>query len=1071
MNPNSLPPRAHSELKEAKASSRRIPSPLSIVICAFNGLGYTKLLVESLRRYSVFEHEIVIWSDGSTDGTAEWLANESGIVWKHDPENRGICTAMNRAAGLATRPYLFFPNTDHVLAPGWDEALLRRLGPRTVVSLSCIEPGIVPVASIFHTVNLGARWQDFDWVGFEDSSRRLAKAEATPGVNYPFALAKTLWQEVGALDERFNPGPANDPDLFYRLHLAGAEMVRAEDCLAYHFSGKSSRMADEATRERREWREVTDRNEKRFEEKWGERYRYANGGLPEPGSEAKRRWFVGEIRQKVEPSDSRLRVAFDARLVGEQKDGIAAYIVGLLRALARRESEIDLHVLSNDPRVLAQKIGPLRGMKCRIVRSRPGDSAAEESELRRVLSDLRPDVFHGPSFSLPRGLDCPGVVTVHDVAFEIHPEWYPRAFAENLGLELRRSLSCAARVIAVSGCTRRDLVEKLRVPPEAIQVVALGPGESTAHRRSGDLSEIPRGPFHDGAPYLIALGMRQVRKNAALLLRAFTQLFRSERTRGAGLLMTLAAQSEDPNFQAEIRSLDPRVDVCVTGHLADEEVARGIAGAAALVYPSSYEGFGLPLLEAMQSGVPVVSSDGGALPEVAEGAALVVPAGDESALREALARILADSHLRKDLALRGISRALGYSWDLAAQQTLEVYRAAMTQPASKPDPRVAASVASSSAAEPRLTLKPKSRGRGCVRVAVDARLAATTHMGTGRYTLEVLKRLGHVAEDAEFVLIGPRTAEELGLPQNLRVVQHVSAGPETLLNPAWEQFGAVAAHAGCDVLYSPTGILPAARTCPGVAVIHDLAFLDRPNDFETRLREHLARWVRRTCLSAERLIAVSAFTKSRILHHFGISPQKIEVVHHGSPIRASSERVPVEPPIILCVSSFEPNKNQSLLLDAFRLAGLEKSARLVLAGRDGRNLAALRARVQASQLEDVVRFEVGVSDDRMRQLHREATVFAFPSSYEGFGLPLVEAMSAGLPVVASSIPACEEVLDEAGIVLPAGDAEAWGRTLGAILADPTRLKELAVRSSARAVQFDWETSAASTWKSIERAIS
>ena len=144
----------------------------------------------------------------------------------------------------------------------------------------------MPVAPIFHTVNLGTRWEEFDWAGFEVAARKLARPEAIPGVNYPFALSRTLWDEVGALDERFNPGPANDPDIFYRLHFAGAEMVRAEDCLAYHFSGKSSRMADEASRERREWREVTDRNEARFAEKWGEKYRYANGGLPDPGSEA-----------------------------------------------------------------------------------------------------------------------------------------------------------------------------------------------------------------------------------------------------------------------------------------------------------------------------------------------------------------------------------------------------------------------------------------------------------------------------------------------------------------------------------------------------------------------------------------------------------------------------------------------------------------------------------------------------------------------------------------------------------------------------------------------------------------
>src|SRR5256885_2314133 len=110
-------------------------SPLSIAICAFNAVEYTRLLIESIRRHSRYRHEILVYSDGSTDGTAAWLKEQKDVVWQHDRRNRGICTAMNRVAKMATRDYLFFPNTDHILAPGWDEVLLRRLAPRKVVSL------------------------------------------------------------------------------------------------------------------------------------------------------------------------------------------------------------------------------------------------------------------------------------------------------------------------------------------------------------------------------------------------------------------------------------------------------------------------------------------------------------------------------------------------------------------------------------------------------------------------------------------------------------------------------------------------------------------------------------------------------------------------------------------------------------------------------------------------------------------------------------------------------------------------------------------------------------------------
>ncbi|MCE9584596.1 MAG: glycosyltransferase [Planctomycetes bacterium] len=1048
-------------------TSARPKSPLSVVICAFNGLGYTKLLVESLRRHSVFDNEIVVWSDGSTDGTEAWLGDQPDLLWKHDPVNRGICTAMNNAAKFATRGYLFFPNTDHVLAPGWDEALLRRLGPRTVVSLACIEPGIVPVAPIFHAVNLGTRHEEFDWAGFEAAAGKLSREATVPGVNYPFALARTLWQEVGELDERFNPGPANDPDLFYRLSFADAEMLRAEDCLAYHFSGKSSRMADEATRERREWREVTDRNEARFEEKWGERYRYANGGLPDPGSEARKKWFAGTARPPAAEGEKRLRVLLDARAVQDATDGIGAYVAGLVRGLSRLSNAVDLHVLSNDPKVLVRKIGPLRGIKCRIVTCRPGDVAGEAREIRAAVDQIQPDVYHGPAFTLPRGLSCPGVVTAHDVAFDIHPEWYPSRFVEHLRGELRQALSTASGIIAVSECTRRDLGERFSVAADRVSCVPEAPGEGTSPRRSGALAELSKGTFHGGAPYVLAIGMKQRRKNALGLLRSFARAVEAGAGKGVGLLMTMAANSEDPRLDEELRRLPQGSDVFLAGHISDYDLSRALAGASALAYPSLYEGFGLPVLEAMLAGVPVVCSDGGALSEIASDAALMVPAGDEDGLSAALEKILVEKDLRLDLCRRGLSRALEFSWDLTARATLEVYRSALANPLiARETAEVRPPIRPASSPEQR----GESTNRKTLRVAVDARMAVAPHTGTGRYTIEILRRLGGVADGAEFVLVGPKTAEEMELPKELRVVNHVLAGAETLLNPAWEQFSAVAAYAGCDVIFSPTGILPVTRGCPGVAVLHDLAFLDHPEDFDVRLREHLTRWTALTCRSAERMIAVSEFTKGRLVDRYQVSPEAIRVVHHGGPHKSTKRTKPRgSAPNILCVSSFEPNKNQGVLLEAFAKSKPGKQARLVLAGRPGRTLVALKQRAKDLGLSSVVRFEEGVSDARIAELFREATAFAFPSRYEGFGLPLVEAMSAELPILCSRIPACEEVLGGAGLLVHQEDVAGWSEGLRVISEDSAACRDLAEKGTARAKAFDWENAAKATWSVIVEA--
>ena len=263
---------------------------LSLVIPVFNGLDYLELLLDSVHRYSTEEHEIVVYSDGSTDGTADFLRGLSRVSARHSPVNEGVCTAVNRAVQMATGQYVFLLNTDHVLPPNWDVEISRWLGANRIVSTTCIEPGIVPVASFFVRCNCGRSWRDFQWERFESAAQEAYKPCAAPGVNHPFVIAKTLWDRVGGLDERFNPGPASDPDLFYRLCLEGVLMIRAENVALYHFSGKSSRMANESPVELASWRAQTDRCNRAFIDKWGEYYRYEFGGLPNPGPSARTRY-------------------------------------------------------------------------------------------------------------------------------------------------------------------------------------------------------------------------------------------------------------------------------------------------------------------------------------------------------------------------------------------------------------------------------------------------------------------------------------------------------------------------------------------------------------------------------------------------------------------------------------------------------------------------------------------------------------------------------------------------------------------------------------------------------------
>lgn len=1020
-------------------------SPLSVAICAYNGFEYTKLLIGSLRRHSRYEHELLVYSDGSSDGTLEWLRSQPDITFEHDHRNRGICTAMNRAARMASREYLFFPNTDHVVAPGWDEALLERLAPRTVVSCQCIEPGIVPVAQIFHSRNCGGRWDEFDEERFIAAVAQVRRAEAVEGINYPFAISRDLWEEVGGLDERFNPGPANDPDLFYRLSLLGVRMVRANDALVYHFSGKSSRLAGEVRAERSEWHEMTERNEGRFVEKWGERYRYSNGGLPDPGPEARRRWQSSRSTVPISKPDPQttICVAIDATAATGEVGGIGGYTIRLIEALLEADG-VRVLCLGDDAAKLKDRLPTHERMSVREWNAASADSA---DQLAKLLSEAGAAIFHGPSFALPAELKLPGIVTIHDLAFLHNPAWYPPGFADHMLGVTQSSLERASAIIAVSDFVRDELRE--RFPKHADKVLRI---YEAPVLRSADGDLASESSLKGGVPYLLAVGTRQPRKNAVSLVRAFARL-RASADGSLKLVLVGGASCEDPSLFQTIQELKLESAVILTHTLREAELASLYAKATLLVFPSLDEGFGLPALEAMAAGVPVVATRAGALPEIVGDAALLVPPDDPEVLAKAIDELLGNEVLRADFIRRGLAHVRNFSWSKTAKETIAVYRKAMTAPApprSQPIPRRA----------------PSS---GPLRVAVDARLLGMDHLGTGRYTRRILDGLLRIARDTQWVFVGPQELPETDAFAKASIAHHVPAGSETLLDPAWEQFTMASQLSGCDVLFSPTGILPVTAPCRGVAVVHDLGFEDMPDFYESALRTHLRTWIRKGCGAADRIVAVSSFTRDRIGALYSIPDDRIRVVHHGSDPRskrtldrAQGKRAPY----VLCVSSFEPNKNHALLVQAFAGIAQDWSGHLVLAGRPGRCLKELDALVGSLGIGDRVEIKVSPDDDALNDLYAKATLFAFPSLYEGFGLPLLEAMAAGLPVMANTIASCPEILGDAGILVEQPTPEAWSRKLLETLSSPPRLESLGRASQVRAAEFSWDKAAEHTWNAI-----
>jgi glycosyltransferase involved in cell wall biosynthesis len=286
------------------------------------------------------------------------------------------------------------------------------------------------------------------------------------------------------------------------------------------------------------------------------------------------------------------------------------------------------------------------------------------------------DVYHSPDFVLPPLRHAKGILTVHDLAFLMRPDCADERLRRYLEEVVPRSVQRADFIIADSENTRNDLLVLLGVRPASIAVVPGGVEER--FRRVTDAQQLQHARRQIGvgdAPFVLAIGVIEPRKNLNRLMDAFLSL----KKRGgvpSDLKLVLAGGNGwlfDGIFEHHAAS-PIRDDILLPGFVPDELLPAVYSAADVLAFPSLYEGFGLPILEAMACGTPVVASRASCLPEVAEGAALLIEPTDVDGLATALEQMLSDSTLRAQLLERGLQRAAEYTWRGAAERLLDVYR-------------------------------------------------------------------------------------------------------------------------------------------------------------------------------------------------------------------------------------------------------------------------------------------------------------------------------------------------------------------------------------------------------------
>src|SRR4051794_35293048 len=324
-----------------------------------------------------------------------------------------------------------------------------------------------------------------------------------------------------------------------------------------------------------------------------------------------------------------MRVAIDVSPLVHTRAGTARYLQSLLDAL----EDVDVRRVSFGT----------AGKASTLAR----ETAWYPLGLPRAAARLGADVLHCPTYYGPWRSRVPLVVTVHDLALLRHPWAFPRWTRLYGPRAAPRVLRAARRVIAVSEFTRRELVELLRVPEERIRVVP----------NAVDARFVPAGPREDGR-YVLAVGTLEPRKNLARVVEA---------ARRVSVELRVAGEAGWGDVVAD------GAGVSWLGFVPDDELARLYRGALCVVYPSLYEGFGIPVLEAMACGVPVVTSRGSAMAELADGAAVLVDPLDPAAIAEGIVRAERE---RDELRRRGLERARAFSWRAVAEATVDVYREA-----------------------------------------------------------------------------------------------------------------------------------------------------------------------------------------------------------------------------------------------------------------------------------------------------------------------------------------------------------------------------------------------------------
>lgn len=365
-------------------------------------------------------------------------------------------------------------------------------------------------------------------------------------------------------------------------------------------------------------------------------------------------------------------------------------------------------------------------------------------------------------------------------------------------------------------------------------------------------------------------------------------------------------------------------------------------------------------------------------------------------------------------------------------------------------------------------------------IGFDVTAALTQGGGIGRYTRELIHALTTEAPHLTYKLFSARPPAVLPVPDSLPVAPHVSHYPapvdEHWLYRLWYRARLPVPvqlfMGGIDLFHSPDFVLPPVRgRVPTIVTVHDLSFIHYPETFPANLVAYLNRVVPWSVGRASHILADSLSTSRDLQALWGVTPERITVLYSGvnerfKPVRdqatlaAARQRYGLDEPYVLAVGTVQPRKNYEMLIRAFRPVAERYPHSLIIVGGKGWLDEGLPREIERQGLQGRVRLAGFLDDADLPAVYSAADLLAFPSLYEGFGLPLLEAMACGTPVITSNTSSLPEVAsDESAILLSPHDEGAWTTALLRLLGDDGARRDLIAAGFARSAQFSWRAAA------------